>query len=155
VDAGGAREIAGGAVFGGDGEDVAAGTEDGAGAVGSEVEGRGFLADVADSAAAGGEILADFDGDAVDLFGGEFEAVEEAAVFEDDGVVAEGGEFDGELGEAGDLAGGLGAEIVDEEVGLAVLVAFGDEVDAVAGPHGKRSWAGSSVRRVVALEAKS
>ena len=70
MDAGGAGEVAGGAVFGGDGEDIAAGAEDGAGAVGGDVEGGGVAGDVEEAAAADGEVLVDLDGDAFDAFGG-------------------------------------------------------------------------------------
>jgi hypothetical protein len=135
VDAGGGGEVAGGPVFGGHGEHVAAGADHCPGAVGRDVEGGDFLGDVPAAAAAAGEVFPDLHRDALDAFGGEVEPVEEAAVFEHDAGVPEGRELDGELGEGGERAGLAGLQIEDVQVGLAQGVAFGHEVDPVAAPH--------------------
>ena len=69
------------------------------------------------------------------FFGRQVEFPDEAAILEDDGLVALRGKLDVELFELRDLLGRLGLEIVRPEVEALVVVAVGEEIDLVAGPH--------------------
>ena len=144
VDAGRLGEIAGRPVLGRHGEDVAARPDDRAGAIRCDVVGGDLLAHILDAAAADGEVLLDFDGNFLGLLRGQVEAVNEPAILEHDRGVAERGKLDRELGEMGELAGLLCAQVVGEKVGLPVGIALGHEVNLVAPPHGE-----DVLRRVV------
>ena len=136
VDAGGHGQVPGVAVLGGHGEDVAVGAEQGPLPVGADLVGVDAAVDLDDLAPPRDLVVGDDDGHAGRLFGGQVERVEIAAVLEDDVLGAERGELDVELGEARQLARRLGGEVVDVEVHPFRLVPVGQEVDAVAAPHG-------------------
>jgi len=136
VDAGGAGQVADGALLGRDGEDVAAGVEHGALAVGTDVEIVDVLLDVGEPAPGDGAVGGHADGHLGRLLRGQVEPVDPAAVLEHDGGVAERRELDIERVIVGELAGLLGAPLVDIQVHAAVGSAVGQEVDPVAVPHG-------------------
>ena len=130
------REVAGGAVLGRHGEDVAAGDDGDALAIRGGRDAGDVAGDVDESGTGGGGVLADGDGHDGGFTGGEVKPPDLAGLLEDDGVAAEGGELDVVVGEVRHLDGLLGGEVVAEEVGAGR--AFGDEVDAaVGGPHGE------------------
>ena len=150
VDALGAGEVAGGALLGGDAEDVAAGGEQRPLAVGGEGEvhvagGVGvadLIGDVGDVDAGAGIVVGDVGVDRVQLFAGQVELIELAALLEGDGVRAQRREVDVVVGEVGDLAGLLGVLVIDPDVGAAMHVLVGQVVDLVAVPHRRGVGAG-------------
>ncbi len=141
----GRGQVARGAVLGGHAEDVAAGREQGALAVGGQSViddlGRVGVADLVlglDQTRAGaGVVVGHMDLDLAQLLGGQVDLIELAALLERDGVCAQRREIDVVVGEVGDLAGLLGIEVVDPDVGPAVLVLVGQVVDLAAPPHGR------------------
>ncbi len=133
--AGRVREVARRAVLGRHGEDVAARAEEGAAAVGRDLEVRDAVADVHRRRAPAVEVLGDRDRHLLGLLAGQVESVDVAAVLEHDGRVAERGELDVVVGEARELPGLLRPEVVAVEVHPERLVTIGEEVDLVPLPH--------------------
>ncbi len=135
VHAGGLRQVPRRAVLGGHGEHVAARAEERPAAVGRDLEVRHHLAHVDQGRPPAVEILGDGDRHLRRLLGREVEPVDVAAVLEHDGVVAERGELDVEVGEVGELLRLLRAEVVAVQVHVVGRVAIRGEVDRVALPH--------------------
>ena len=136
VDAGGVCEIAGIAVPGGNGEDVAAGDEHRAIAVGRDVIIGHLAADLAQAAAAPGHVLVQHHVDLLDAAGRHLVAIEETAVLEHDARIAERGELDVEVLVVRDLPRGFRLQVVGEQVHALVRVAVGEEINGIAVPHG-------------------
>ena len=91
VDAGGVGQVAGDSLAGGHGEEVAAGAEESALAVGGDLELIDRLAHVDQAAASAEAIVEDADRHLLGLLGLQIEAVDPAAVLEDDRLVASDG----------------------------------------------------------------
>ena len=146
-------EVAGGAVLGRHGEDVPARAEHRPRAVRARRRSRSWPCSTSrQPAAADGEVFADLDRHLHRLFGGEVEAVDVPAVLEHDGLVAQRRELHGELGELRELAGRLGLQVIDEQVGLAVRRRARRRNRCGRPRHiGKMSCAGSSVSFVGGL----
>ncbi len=134
--AGGGREVEDVALFRRHREDLAAGLEDRALALGREVR-------VADQAA--GVLLPGPEGGLVrghlhlhfhQLLRGQLHAVEAPAGLQHEVQGADGGEVDVEVPEEGDLLEGPGLRVIGPDVVPLVLVAVGEEVEDLPEPHG-------------------
>ena len=137
--AGGVGEVAGVSFFRGDGEDLAVGLENGAGAGGGECGVFDFVG--ADSGEMGrevGELAVDLDGDGFVSAGGGVDEVDGAELLIDDaaGARLEGFEIEAMIGL--DLGDGFGGDVVAEEGDgpRPLTAAVGEEVDGVADPDG-------------------
>jgi len=130
-----AREVPRRAVLGRDGEDIAAGAEERAAAVRRDLVVGHAAAHVHLLGAAAVEVLGDRHRDLDRLLGGQVEAVDVAAVLEDDGVVAQRGELDVVLREVGKLPGLPRPQVVAVQVQPRRLIPVGGEVDPAALPH--------------------
>ncbi len=133
--AGRVRQVARRAVLGRHGEHVAPRAEERPVSVGRDVEVGDAVADVHGDGPPAVEVLGDRHRHLLGLLGGEVEAVEVAAVLEDDRRVAERRELDVVVGEARELLRLLRPEVVAVEVQPVRLVAVGEEVDLVPLPH--------------------
>ena len=110
-------EIARGAVFGGNGKNIAASDDGDALAVGRRGNaGEGF-GDVGEGGPGRSEVFADGDRHGGGFLGGEVELPDLAGLLEDDGFAAERGEFHVEVGELRELLGLFRGEVVAEKVG--------------------------------------
>src|SRR5262249_22718605 len=116
VDAGGVGQVAGDAAFGRDGEDVAAGLEQGTLAVRGNLIGVAAFVRVLQAGGGRGVVFGDADLPFLNLLGLRVEAVVPAAVFKDNRLVAERRELDVEFLETGDLLGAAVFQVVDVEI---------------------------------------
>ncbi|OPZ80024.1 MAG: hypothetical protein BWY77_01257 [bacterium ADurb.Bin431] len=132
VNAGCGGEVADLAVFGRDGEEVAAGAEEGALAVRGDFEVGNEGADIEKPGAAGGEVLGDGDRDGGGGAGGEIKSVDGAPLFEDNRLVAKGGKFYVIIGEKGELARLSTLGSTDVEVHSFVFIPVGEKIDPVS-----------------------
>ncbi len=145
-----AGQVAGRAVLGGRAEDVAARREQGPLAVGRQgvvPHARGIgVADLVlhlgDADAGAGIVVGDADRDLTQLLARQVQEIKLAALLEGDGVAAQGREVDVVVGETGDLAGLFRVQVIDPDVGAAVLVLVGQVIDLAAVPHGRGVGAG-------------
>ena len=122
-------------VLGGDGEDLAAGAEEGPLAVGGDFVVRDARGDVGDPAPGRNLVVLDENRNAFRFLRGQIEAVDESAVLEDDRRRAERRELDVEIGEARQGPRFFGLHVVSIEIHPLVLVAVGEEVNRLSAPH--------------------
>ena len=133
VGAGGLGHVAHRTVLGGEGEEVAAGDDQHALAVGRKVVGEHLVGHILVFGTAINVVVSEIDGHFLALAGLDVVLVDVAAVFEDHVVLRVGGELAVVFREVGDLADLLGLGVEDEEVHGPVAV--GEEVDLIADPH--------------------
>jgi len=132
-----AGQIAGLAVLGRHGEDVASRAEESPFAVASDVIIRDIARDLHQPSPPAGQVLADRDIHLSACFRVEIETIDVPAVLEDDRPVAHRRKLDVEIDELRQLPRFLRAQVAHVEVHPPILVPVGEKVNPLALPHGE------------------